>query len=240
MELAPLTGRRTRLRAVLPSDYEYLYMLVTHPEVAWRWRNRGNAISFDAFVQQLWAGTLVHFVIERKENDQRLGYVQAFDASERNGIDVDANGNLYIAEYGGVKTRKVDASDNITTIAGTGAVCGSAGDGAAATSATLCNPRDVSFDATTNALYIADGGNNRIRCVSTSNTSGACGQSSPSTGYIYRIAGGGGQNPGNGGAGVDGQLSSAPSGVSVKAGGNLYISSYTTGGNLRVLYGPDP
>ena len=85
MELAPLTGRRTRLRAVLPSDYEYLYMLMTHPEVAWRWRNRGIAISFDAFVQQLWAGTLVHFVIERKENDQRLGYVQAFDASERHG-----------------------------------------------------------------------------------------------------------------------------------------------------------
>ncbi len=85
MEGPPLAGRHVRLRPVLPTDNEYLYALATHPEVTWRWRYRGQSISYEQFVQQLWAGTLVHFVVERRENGQRIGYVQAFDASERHG-----------------------------------------------------------------------------------------------------------------------------------------------------------
>src|SRR5262249_10132473 len=42
-------------------------------------------VSFDQFLQHLWANTLVHFVVERKDGGQRLGYVQAFDAAERHG-----------------------------------------------------------------------------------------------------------------------------------------------------------
>jgi RimJ/RimL family protein N-acetyltransferase len=73
------------LRPVLPNDVEYLYRLSVHPDVTWRWRYRGQSISFDQFAQQLWAGTLVHFVVERIEGNQPIGYVQAFDASERHG-----------------------------------------------------------------------------------------------------------------------------------------------------------
>jgi RimJ/RimL family protein N-acetyltransferase len=69
----------------MPADHEYLYALATHPEVTWRWRYRGEAVGYDAFVQQLWAGTLAHFVVERRVNGQKLGYVQAFDASPRHG-----------------------------------------------------------------------------------------------------------------------------------------------------------
>ncbi len=68
-----------------PTDTDYLYQLATHPEITWRWRYRGQSISYETFQQQLWAGTLVHFVVERKDGGQRIGYVQAFDASERHG-----------------------------------------------------------------------------------------------------------------------------------------------------------
>jgi RimJ/RimL family protein N-acetyltransferase len=80
-----LTGRRVRLRPVMPSDHEYLYALATHPDMTMRWRYRGASVSYDTFLQHLWANTLVHFVIERKDGGQRLGYIQAFDAAERHG-----------------------------------------------------------------------------------------------------------------------------------------------------------
>ena len=85
VESPPLTGRRLRLRPVMPRDHDYLYRLSTHPDVTWRWRYRGESIPFEQFVQQLWGGTLVHFVVERIEGNQPIGYVQAFDPSERHG-----------------------------------------------------------------------------------------------------------------------------------------------------------
>jgi RimJ/RimL family protein N-acetyltransferase len=81
----PLTGRRVRLRAVVPDDHEYLYRLANHPDVQENWRYRGPSPSPWQFAQDLWEGTLTHFVAERKVNGQRFGYVQAFDASPRNG-----------------------------------------------------------------------------------------------------------------------------------------------------------
>jgi RimJ/RimL family protein N-acetyltransferase len=74
-----------RLRPVLPSDHEFLYALAIHPEMTFRWRYRGAAVSYETFLQHLWGGTLVHFVVERKDGGQRIGYVQAFDAAERHG-----------------------------------------------------------------------------------------------------------------------------------------------------------
>ncbi|HWS45960.1 MAG TPA: GNAT family N-acetyltransferase [Acidimicrobiia bacterium] len=85
MEGPPLLGRRVRLRPVMPTDHDYLYQLATHPDITWRWRYRGQSIGYDTFLQQLWGGTLVHFVVERRDGGQRVGYVQAFDASERHG-----------------------------------------------------------------------------------------------------------------------------------------------------------
>ena len=67
---------------------------------------------------------------------------------------VDAAGNLYIADPDNHRIRKVDASGTITTVAGNG-TAGFAGDGGAATAASLSNPRGVAVDAAGN-LYIAD------------------------------------------------------------------------------------
>ncbi len=81
----PLTGRRVRLRPVDALDHEYLYRLANHPAVAANWRYRGPTPPPNQFARDLWDQTLTHFVVERKFNRQRFGYVQAFDASMRNG-----------------------------------------------------------------------------------------------------------------------------------------------------------
>src|SRR5690242_17733633 len=75
----PLSGRRVRLRSVVPTDYDYLYRLANHQVVAPNWRYRGPSPSPGQFAHDLWAGTLVHFMAVRKVNGQRFGYVQAFD-----------------------------------------------------------------------------------------------------------------------------------------------------------------
>ena len=56
-------------------------------------------------------------------------------------------GNVYIADFGNDRIRKVTVSTGIiTTIAGTGSY-GSSGDGGAATSATLGWPTGMAVDA---------------------------------------------------------------------------------------------
>lgn len=60
------------------------------------------------------------------------------------GLAVDAAGNLYIADTGNHRIRKVDAQGTITTLAGTGEI-GSAGDGAAAVLAQLDTPMGLAL-----------------------------------------------------------------------------------------------
>ena len=77
-------------------------------------------------------------------------------------VAVDAAGNLFIADTGNQRIRRVSASDGtIATIAGTG-VAGFSGDGAAATAASLRTPAALASGAD-GALYIADTGNHRVR-----------------------------------------------------------------------------
>jgi sugar lactone lactonase YvrE len=79
------------------------------------------------------------------------------------GLATDSNGNLYIAEYGRHRIRKVDAGTGIiSTYAGTS--FGFGGDGGSAAAAQLACPRGLGFDPLNN-LYIADHCNNRIRRV---------------------------------------------------------------------------
>ena len=79
------------------------------------------------------------------------------------GVAVDGAGNLFIADRGNQRIRKVDASGIITTVAGNG-TSGFSGDGGPATSASLRGPRGVAVDGDGN-LLIADSGNRRIRKV---------------------------------------------------------------------------
>jgi hypothetical protein len=76
---------------------------------------------------------------------------------------MDAYGNLYIADYNNNRIREVNTNGIITTVAGNGNGT-YAGDGGAATNASLYRPKGVALDAYGN-LYIADTYNHRIREV---------------------------------------------------------------------------
>jgi trimeric autotransporter adhesin len=127
------------------------------------------------------------------------------------GVAVDGSGNIYIADTGNQRIRKVTVSTGIiTAVAGTGAY-GYNGDGIAATSADLQLPMGVAVDGSGN-IYIADTGNQRIRKVTVS------------TGIITTIAGTGvfGYN-GDGIAATSADLQ-LPIGVAVDRSGNIYIA----------------
>ena len=124
------------------------------------------------------------------------------------GVAVDGAGNLYIAESGSNRVRKVDTAGVISTVAGDGTY-GFGGDGGPATAAQLQDPYDVVLDGAGN-LYIADLSDHRIRKVD-------------SDGNISTVAGDGTSGfSGDGGAAMAAQLSS-PSGVALDGAGNLYI-----------------
>lgn len=76
-------------------------------------------------------------------------------------IEADAQGNLYIADNGNYRVRKIAFDGTITTIVGTG-VQGFAGDDGPATQAQLTDPTGLALDRDGN-LYIADG--HRVRKV---------------------------------------------------------------------------
>ena len=79
------------------------------------------------------------------------------------GLATDAAGNLYIADLGNNRVRRVSPDGVITTVAGTGQP-GSGGDGGKASAAQLNAPRNVATDGAGN-LYIAEFAGHRIRLV---------------------------------------------------------------------------
>lgn len=79
------------------------------------------------------------------------------------GVAIDTSGDLYISDGTTNVVRKVDNSGIITTIAGNG-IAGLSGDGGAATAAELNGPGSVAVDDSSN-IYVAEGGNNRIRKI---------------------------------------------------------------------------
>jgi sugar lactone lactonase YvrE len=81
------------------------------------------------------------------------------------GVVLDAIGNLYIADHGNNRIRKVGTNGIISTLAGTNAP-GFSGDGSAAINAKLYWPFGVALDGSGN-LFIADTQNSRIRVVGT-------------------------------------------------------------------------
>jgi sugar lactone lactonase YvrE len=80
---------------------------------------------------------------------------------EPNGLAVDAIGNVYVADTANHRIRKVTSAGVVTTLAGSGSATFADGVGAGAS---FFIPLGVTVDAGRN-VYVADGGNNRIRKV---------------------------------------------------------------------------
>ena len=132
------------------------------------------------------------------------------------GLATDPFGNVYVADNGNNRVRKIDLTGIITTIAGNG-IPGYNGDGIAATAGELNHPTAVATDAYGD-VFISDSGNGRIREVN-------------SKGIISTVAG----NGKYGFNGDGGQASAAefayPMGLTVDAAGNIYVAD---NGNYRI------
>ena len=132
------------------------------------------------------------------------------------GIAVDTVGNLYIADLGNSRIRKVDPSGLIDTIAGGGS-SGLLGDGGPAVSASLASPCNVAVDTSGN-LYFTDSMANRLRKVDPSGT-------------ITTVAGSGKMGfSGDGFPATEARLN-GPLSISVSASGNIYLGDST---NYRI------
>ncbi|WP_408641509.1 hypothetical protein [Spirosoma telluris] len=125
------------------------------------------------------------------------------------GIDIDASGNLYIADQNNSRLRRITSDGMITTVAG-----GFTGDGGNATNAFFrklspSTPTTLTVDTKGN-VYVMDRFGNRLRKVSPN-------------GIITTVAGTGAYGySGDGGPAVEAQLQH-PRGVGLDSTGNLYF-----------------
>lgn len=140
------------------------------------------------------------------------GQATSAQLSQPRGVDVDGAGNVYIADLGNERVRKVDPNGVITTLAGTG-VGGFSGDGGQATAAQLNDPEDVAADAA-GSVYISDFNNERVRKVDPN-------------GIITTVAGTGVAGfSGDGGQAVAARLD-GPVGLALDGSASLYIGDFS-------------
>jgi trimeric autotransporter adhesin len=128
----------------------------------------------------------------------------------------DQSGNIYIADAGANKIRRIAPDGTISTFAGTGN-SGFSGDGGLATAAQLSSPSAVAVDPH-GSVVIADTGNNRMRKVT-------------SDGVIDTMAGTGTAGlAGDGGAAYLAALN-APDSLAIGSDGTAYVADE---GNQRI------
>jgi sugar lactone lactonase YvrE len=126
-------------------------------------------------------------------------------------LALDSSGNLYIADTGNHRIRKLNLTTSfITTIAGNGTQ-GYSGNLGPATSAAIDSPTGIALDASSN-LYLADTHNHRVREINAN------------TGVITTIAGTG--SPGYSGdtAAATAANLALPHGLTSDSAGNLYLA----------------
>jgi sugar lactone lactonase YvrE len=89
--------------------------------------------------------------------------LRTFGPAGASGIAADSSNNLYFADQGNQRIRRIGADGTVSTVAGSGEA-GFAGDGGNPNHAKLNYPSGVAIDATGN-MYVADSGNHRIRKI---------------------------------------------------------------------------
>ena len=149
------------------------------------------------------------------------GPATSAEFNDIDGVGVDAQGDIFIADTGNNRIREVDAATGIVkTVVGNGAAV-FAGDGGPAPLASLHSPGGVAVDAQHN-IYIADAYNNRIRRVDSL------------TGIITTVAGNGAATfYGDGGPAISAGLH-YPGGVGIDTQDNVYIADTFSGRIRRV------
>ncbi len=134
-------------------------------------------------------------------------------------IAVDNDGNVYIADAGNNRIRKVNASDNmITTIAGTG-VTGYNGDSVNVDTAQLNNPGGITLDKQGN-IYFTEVNGERVRKINMA------------TGIITNVAGTGVLGKSSNSGPADSAKFHFPTSVAVDSIGNIYIADWV---NNRIM-----
>jgi sugar lactone lactonase YvrE len=127
------------------------------------------------------------------------------------GVFVDANDNVYIADTDNNRVRRVDAGTGIITLVAGNGGSSYSGDGGPANVASLRKPQGVCVDGAGN-VYIADTDNQRIRYIDNA------------TGIITTIVGtGSGGSSGDGGPATAARVNK-PEDVFLDAAGDLYIA----------------
>jgi hypothetical protein len=149
------------------------------------------------------------------------GAATAAELYNPEGMAIDGTGDVYVADQANNVVRKVDASGNISTVAGRKKEYGYSGDGGKATSADLNGPMAVALDGAGN-LYISDAGNMRVRSVLAS------------SGVIHTAAGDGTAGfKGDGGKATSAELNN-PHGLTFDKGGAMYVADYGNGSVRKV------
>jgi sugar lactone lactonase YvrE len=125
------------------------------------------------------------------------------------GLAFDKQGNLYVAENGGQRIRKITTNLDVSTVAGSGLTGSDNGNGNALM-ASFNGPSNIAIDALGN-LYVSDAMNNQIRKISTN-------------GQVSVFAGTGTQGNANG-TRLEAQFYE-PRGLAFDSLGNLYVCDY--------------